>query len=329
MLDGSVFAAGQVANVEEASRCRGVTTQGVRCKWSAVSDDPVAAPLRTGGNFCFWHAPRKKTRSVVVQEDARQQRLEIFFANPLTSASSALAPTPSLALARSSVASGDAGVTDASQKPKLTPEQFCRIAENRQKALVRRASKLEGDAAELSQTQPQPQTTQEHQAGASQELSQAQLDRISQNRLEAIGRRLKRHDTLEQNQAELAASQDHDAWASQELSQAQLDRITKSRQEALERRRQRHAVCASPRPAVCSSQAAPSAQVAPCASGLSGDIDEVAQNLAASQKAARSRTPERRPRRQLAVMVTGSPPPLPTHLMHRVLTTALLQQKSV
>jgi len=325
MLDGSVFAAGQVANVEEAPRCRGVTTQGVRCKWSAVSDDPVAAPLRTGGNFCFWHAPRKKTRSVVVQEDARQQRLEIFFANPLMPASSATAPSP--APARSSVASGDAGVTDASQKPKLTPEQFCRIAENRQKALVRRASKLEVDAAELTQTQPQP--TQEHEAGASQELSQAQLDRISQNRLEAIGRRLKRHDTLEQNQAELAASQDHDAWASQELSQAQLDRITKSRQEALERRRQRHAVCASPRPAVCSSQAAPSAQVAPCASGLSADIDEVAQNLAASQKAARSRTPERRPRRQLAVMVTGSPPPLPTHLMHRVLTTALLQQKSV
>jgi len=275
-----------LVEVGQVQRCRGVTRSGVPCKWTGASDDAIAAPLRAGGHFCFCHAPKRKLTRVMSEEAT----LHKFF-SPARSVATA---NPLDALAPS-----DSGTPGEGQKAKLTPEQLLRIAEKRQCALERRADKQraarlqEAQNQDCSQTQPLP--TQDI------ELSQTQPPPT-------------------QEQAIL------------ELSQAQKDRILRNREEALERRRQKLL------PAAVDSLQAPKIEIEPSSQSANAATDQgawaseaicPAQQGAwgleamcpvatggdsAAQDSARSRTPERRPRRQLVSMTTASPLPLPLHL---------------
>lgn len=242
-------------------RCRGVTKSGFQCKWTAASENPVAAPLRTGGHFCFWHASRRKAKLHAWEEDPRQQRIERFFSTD------------------SSSASQDAR-SDDNQSSNLTPEQWQRIAQNRREALERRLRRAESESF-LEQQAPtdaglQTFQTQSHPAPA--ETSEC-----------------------------LSQTQPLPSQALPDLSQAQLDCIEQKRLAALERRRQRQAESVVSAPTgVATPQASPSKSL--------GAV-EVVPAAATQEDNARSRTPERRPRRKLMAMVTGSPPPLPAHLL--------------
>jgi hypothetical protein len=246
MSSQSIVPASQETSASEAVRCRGVTRSGIQCRWTAASDEPVAAPLRTGGHFCFWHAPRRKAK--LPTEDEQQLRLDIFFGTPL-SLSTALPM-------ESSAASQDvAPLQDIPSSTQLTQEQMLRISENRQKAVERRAERSR--ALKLQATNPNED--------ASQVLSQPTL--------------------------------------SQELTQAQKERMAQKRQEALERRHRRQIAAKIDNTDVSNATTkAPTPDVS----------DENSQSNANDE--ARSRTPERRPRRLLVPKMTASPPPLPVHL---------------
>lgn len=219
-------------------------------------------------------------------------------------------------------ASQDCGASQdvaLSQTQALSQAQVSRIAQNRQAALERRRQRE--DTTNFSQSQP----------CSSQQFSQGPVEDAGVSH-------------------ELGLSP---CGASQGLSQSQLDCIAGKREEALERRRQRQAassVASLPQPA--------SSQVHPVDSacetlpkiGSSALVVTIVpfpavedQMLAASladippsgheeaevDDLARSRTPTRRPRRQLEAAVTGSPPPIPTSVASTRLASAGLHLASI
>lgn len=265
---------GQMVVLNEVNQCQGVTKSGIRCKWTAASDDPAAAPLRIGGHYCFWHEPRRRLKPYRARPDPSQQKIDHFFYSQ-----DSLPPSPARASSPAPIADGGAphpsqeleGASQvATQGVPLTPDQRQRIAENRRRALERRAERQQHAATQDAEA-ADSQWQHSQITGDSQDMSQpfTQLSQVSNASMEI---------------------------EPMKLSQVQLERIKQKRQEALEKRRHRQEEIAS------QSSAVPSQTTSVTTVAEAQDEDE------------RSRTPRVRPRRQLVAMVTGSPPPLPLNL---------------
>eukprot|EP00927_Polykrikos_kofoidii_P060150 TRINITY_DN55219_c0_g1_i1.p1 TRINITY_DN55219_c0_g1~~TRINITY_DN55219_c0_g1_i1.p1 ORF type:complete len:515 (-),score=94.37 TRINITY_DN55219_c0_g1_i1:107-1552(-) len=155
--------------------CRGVTQQGVRCRWTTASSGPEAAPLRNGAHFCIWHLPKRTPHRL----DPGQKLILSFF--PLAR--------------RSGVAVEDCVVTLAS--PATPPREFSRtqlerIAENRSKALARRQQRLMPEKPEVMLEQDMLSTATPSQTKTQSLLTCDQAKRIADNRAKALERRLQR-----------------------------------------------------------------------------------------------------------------------------------------
>lgn len=157
-------------------------------------------------------------------------------------------------------------------------------------------------------------------------LTSEQLALIAENRRKASERRAERQraagsqvapspaaDNIEISQIQIEATQEN--IVPLELSQAQLDRIKRNREEALERRRKRLSMGVLS-PCAPSTQPLTPKDTSVLCSPTSTQNEDL-QN-AENQGSPRSRTPQRKPRRQLAPMLTASPPPLPLHLASTV-----------
>lgn len=213
------------------------------------------------------------------------------------------------------------GSPDSSQSSQLTTQQRLRIAENRQKASEQRAL-IQAAALDEESMYGSPDSSQFSQLTTQQQL------RIAESRQRALERRAQRQmlqvvqdprsEDVELTQTQIPSTQDHDAQAMVDLSQAQLDRISRNREEALKRRHQRQALSTAMHPEVDPHLPPTAEGSVPHPGATPPASNAVMQSATGSQGSPRSRTPERRPRRQLMPMVTASPPPRPTHLAPRL-----------
>lgn len=331
----------------EPTRCRGVTRSGLACRWTAACQDPVAAPLREGGRFCFWHFPRRK----VAAEDRRQKSLEMFFpgtkadhADVAANAASSSLPSPQPSSQGPS--SQQSQQSDDADEVPLTQQQRDLVSQKRLEALERRrqrqlqASLVQSDAAgpsqenaTLSATLPKlgadrpPLTCKSNSMPFQPDADQSQspskscisneiscTPSICQPKGSPWPARIElplRPSPASSSQSLSAPtiSTDADLLPPPQLTAAQLQRIAQKRWEALERRRQREEQSAE----LCACEA-PLAPRKPGA--LRGPATPQQQSSAAAEDGSeasascRSRTPPRR-RRMLMAHVTASPPPPP------------------
>eukprot|EP00928_Gymnodinium_smaydae_P035860 TRINITY_DN25154_c0_g1_i1.p1 TRINITY_DN25154_c0_g1~~TRINITY_DN25154_c0_g1_i1.p1 ORF type:complete len:434 (+),score=80.84 TRINITY_DN25154_c0_g1_i1:104-1405(+) len=290
-------------------RCRGVTRQGVQCRWTAACDSPVAAPLAEGEHFCYWHGRRSKKKAVV--PDETQLRLDQFSIQPplpladCVAGASDRAASSALPLPIADGTTSDTGVIVASAGERgralaqsssssrsLSAEQLARIAENRRLALERRQQR--GAANASSGTVPDRSTASEtadaKDPGAPLQLTQAQLALIEQKRLEALKRRRRRSSAAAPTTADSAAdaaptagdvsasaaapvSTVAPAAAPAALDQAQLARIERNRREALERRKRRQLLLQASDPSQVADPASQSVASSPPPSQLLSQAD--------------------------------------------------------
>lgn len=218
------------------NRCRGVRHGGYPCRWTSASDDPVAATLREGGHFCFWHTTRRKPKPI----DPRQQSLERFLvgAAPSKGGNAGAGADAARAAAASSKSGGAAGDVDAasegtracasparSRTVPLTPEQLERIAINRSLALERKLRRQSSDASLPSSPASEPLLVATPLASQASQvasplplltapppvvLSQAQVERIAQRRRDALERKRRLEEAASATTATACAVGDKD-----------------------------------------------------------------------------------------------------------------------
>eukprot|EP00930_Biecheleria_cincta_P093022 TRINITY_DN8314_c0_g1_i1.p1 TRINITY_DN8314_c0_g1~~TRINITY_DN8314_c0_g1_i1.p1 ORF type:complete len:443 (+),score=88.65 TRINITY_DN8314_c0_g1_i1:74-1402(+) len=189
-------------------RCHGKSRCGVQCKWTAASGAPEAAPLRGGSLYCAWHLPTHlRTDRYTMQDGYRQLKMDNLFTikqrprcqevmltqeqmdviamnrqaaaerrrlrqsqqTPMVEQGSAADSEESVEGPMLHTISADAGPLTGTTT--ITKEQLERIAANRQRALERRASRLQeaDEQVLLSQSQHKLQQVAEADGKAGQE----------------------------------------------------------------------------------------------------------------------------------------------------------------